>query len=73
MIHASKIKVAILSSVVISLTVAACQPQVLPYPANALTPAEVAELFIGKTALGHCPRQAGGQLPFPLTERQNSK
>ena len=36
----------------IGLTAAACQPQVLPRPSNALAPAEVEELFIGKTALG---------------------
>ena len=63
MIHVSRIKVAILSGIVLSLTVAACQPQVLPRPANALTPAEVAELFIGKTALGIVQgRRAGSYL-----------
>ena len=36
----------------IGLTAVACQPQVLPRPSNALAPAEVEELFIGKTALG---------------------
>ena len=38
--------------IVLGLAVAACQPQVLPRPSNALAPAEVEEVFIGKTALG---------------------
>ena len=36
----------------VGIVAAACQPQVLPRPSNALAPAEVEELFIGKTALG---------------------
>ena len=36
----------------LGLAVSACQPQVLPIPPNALSPAEVEDVFIGKTALG---------------------
>lgn len=48
----SKIGIAVSLTTVLGLSVAACQPQVLPRPSNALAPAEVEELFIGKTALG---------------------
>ena len=44
--------VASLLAATLGLAVMACQPQVLPHPSNALTPAEVEEIFIGKTALG---------------------
>ena len=42
----------VLSTTVIGLAVSACQPEVIPRPSNALAPAEVGEIFIGKTALG---------------------
>ncbi len=42
----------VLSTTIVGLAVSACQPQVIPRPSNALAPAEVEELFVGKTALG---------------------
>ncbi len=47
-----KVGTVILSTTIVGLAVSACQPQVIPRPSNALAPAEVEALFIGKTALG---------------------
>ncbi len=52
MIRINRIAAIGLPIAALGLVVAACQPQVLPHPSDALTPAEVEELFVGKTAIG---------------------
>ena len=52
MINRVRAKIMGLSVIALGLVITACQPQVLPRPSTALAPAELEEIFIGKTALG---------------------